>query len=264
MITHDEVYKTQLSDFFRDLGVEVDASIDAYKVELTNFFASLSPAVDIATRAQAELDRIAATQFSVFGYFRERETDVSRIFADLLNPSGSHGQGDSFLRLFVAELIGQENEWSNKLRSVLPNVSLEGCKTHLEFPTKEGGRIDIVLDIPRESENAFRIGIENKPWAIAQKDQIANYLKDLEEYDENARLLYFSGDGSEPHQEAYGEFYNKRRSHCLTVPYRRNRKDYPSLENWIQQCREQCESERVRWFLKDLLEYIERQFDIPA
>ena len=260
--THYEEHKTQLSNFFRNIGGEVDDTINAYEVGLTSFFASLSPAVDIATRAQAELDRIAATRFSVFGYFRERETDLSRIFADLLNPSGSHGQGDSFLRLFMAELTRQGNEWSNKLRGVLPNVSLEGCKPHLEFLTKEGRRIDIVLEIPHEGENAFCIGIENKPWAKAHKEQIANYLKDLlEECDENALLLYFSGNGSEPDDKAYGKLDNERRSRCLTVPYRQSNSDSLSLESWIQQCREQCEAERVRWFLKDLLEYIRNQFE---
>ena len=149
---HDEEHKTQLIDFFRNLGGEVDDSIKVYKAELTNFFASLSPAVAIATRAQAELDRIAATRFSIFGYFRERETDLSRIFANLLNPSGSHGQGDSFLRIFVAELTRQGNEWSNKLGGVLPNVSLDRCNIHLEFWTEKERRIDIVLEIPYEGK----------------------------------------------------------------------------------------------------------------
>ena len=266
--THYEEHKTRLSNFFRNLGGEVDNTIDAYEVGLMSFFASLSPAVDIATRAQVELDRIAATRFSVFGYFRERETDLSRIFADLLNPSGSHGQGDSFLRLFVAELMRQGNEWSNKLRGVLPNVSLEGCKTHLEFPTKEGGRIDIVLEIPHEEkDDVFWIGIENKPWAGYQDGQVADYLKALLQLQKplgNAFILCFSGDGCKPSEDALKGLDDQKRSLCLTVPYRGNYGDYPSLENWLQQCREQCEAERVRWFLKDLLEYIKSQFEIPA
>ena len=264
--THYEEHKTRLSNFFRNLGGEVDDTIDAYEVGLMSFFASLSPAVDIATRAQAELDRIAATRFSVFGYFRERETDLSRIFADLLNPSGSHGQGDSFLRLFVAELMRQGNEWSNKLRGVLPNVSLEGCKTHLEFPTKEGGRIDIVLEIPHEEkDDVFWIGIENKPWAGYQDGQIAGYLKALSQKSPgDALILCFSGDGRKPSKNALKGLNRREICLCPTVPYRGNNGDHPSLENWLQQCREQCEAESVRWFLKDLLEYIKSQFENSA
>ena len=263
---HDEEHKIQLGDFFRNLGGEVDDSINAYKAGLANFFASLSPAVDIATRAQAELDRIAATRFSVFGYFRERETDLSRIFADLLNPSGIHGQGDSFLRLFVAELTRQGSKWSNKLGGVLHNVSLDGCKTHLEFPTEKEGRIDIVLEIPYEGKDDVWIGIENKPWAVDQEGQISHYLDTLlKKSRKNAWMLYFSGDGTEPSEDAWkGSDDKKKRTLCLTVPYRQNSDEHPSLENWLQQCWEQCEAERVRWFLKDLLEYIKSQFEIPT
>ena len=264
---HGKEYKTQLSDFFRNLGGEVDDSIKVHKVGLTNFFAGLSPAVDIATRAQAELDRIAATRFSIFGYFRERETDLSRIFADLLNPSGSHGQGDGFLRLFVAELTRQGSKWSNKLGGILPNLSLDGCKTHLEFWTEKGGgidekegRIDIVLEIPyKEKDDVFLIGIENKPWAEYRDGQIAGYLKALsQESRGDALILCFSG---HPSKDALKGLNRREQSLCLEVLYRGNSGDHLSLENWLQQCREQCEAERVRWFLKDLLEYIKSQFE---
>ncbi len=263
--THYEEHKTQLRNFFRNLGGEVEDSINAYEVGLRSFIASLSPAIDIATRTQAELDRIAATLFSVFGYFRERETDLSRIFADFLNPLGSHGQGDIFLRLFMAELTRQGNEWSNKMRDVLPKVFLEGCKTHLEFPAGSR-RIDIVLEIPyEEKDDDFWIGIENKPWAGDQDGQITDYLDSLlKKSPENARMLYFSGDGKNPSEGAWGGSDIQKRLLCLTVSYRQNSDEHPSLENWLQQCREQCEAERVRWFLKDLLEYIKSQFEIPA
>lgn len=266
MSNDDEIYKTQLIDFFRDLGAEVDASIDAYKVELTNFFASLSPALDIAERVQVELDRVAATRFSIFEYFSEQEEDLSRILADLLNPSGSHGQGERFLQLFVGELTRQSNEWSKLLRRVQSNDVLMKCKVTLEFPTQKGRKIDIVLEIPHvEKGNVFCIGIENKPWGRDEDRQIADYLKDLlKKYPENARMLYFSGDGSEPGENSLEGLVVQERSLCQTVPYRRSKGECPSLEGWIQQCWEKCQAERVRWFLKDLLVYIERQFDIPA
>lgn len=263
---HDKEYKTQLSDFFRNLGGEVDDSIKVYKVGLTNFFASLSPAVDIATRAQAELDRIAATRFSVFGYFRERETDLSRIFADVLNPSGIHGQGERFLKLFLDELTRAENKWPENLKRNLPYENLQGCIAHLEYPTKGGRQIDIVLEISGgNNHNVFLVGIENKPWAKDEEEQVGDYLKDLlEKSPERAWMLYFSGDGKEPSEYSLGRLNSQGRELCLTVPYRRYDGEYPSLENWVQQCWERCEAERVRWFLKDLLEYIKSQFENSA
>ena len=70
--------------------------------ELKTFFAGLRPAVKIAKRAHREMDRRAATRFSAS---RVREIHLSRIFADLLNPSGVHGQGDRFLSLFLKQTL---------------------------------------------------------------------------------------------------------------------------------------------------------------
>ena len=83
----------------------VEAHATKLKAELTSFFGGLVPAVDIVRRAQKEMDRRAATKFSIFDYLCVRETDLSRIFADLLDPSGSHGQGDRFLSLFLKETL---------------------------------------------------------------------------------------------------------------------------------------------------------------
>lgn len=268
--THDEKYEAQLNDSFRNLAGEIDYSINAYKVELKNFFASLSPALDIAKRAQAELDRTAATQFTVFKYFskkdRTQEIYLSRIFGDFLDPSGTHGQGDRFLRLFLDELMRQGNGWSKNLRHILSNDALKECKVDVPFRTQEGREIDIVLKIRYKNRDCFLcIGVENKPWARDLERQIADYLKDLlKKCPGNACMLYFSGDGKEPSENSLEGLDVQERSLCQTVPYRRNKGECPSLEGWIQQCWEQCEAERVRWFLKDLLEYIERQFEIPA
>ena len=235
--------------------------IDTHRDELTGFFAGLGPAVAIAKRAQAQLDRIAATRFSVFPYFNTGELDLSRIFADLLDPSGRHGQGDRFLRLFL-DLLTKTDGLPSEMRSGLSGRNLHECEVHLEFPTREHrekapGRIDIVLEMPDD----VWIGIENKPWAEDQPEQIKDYLKDLKERG-TAWILYFSGDGKKPNE--WRELEREDQDRCLTVPYCRSTDEKPSLESWIQRCREQCEAEVVRWFLKDLLEYIREQFKFRA
>ena len=274
--THDQACETdpRLRDFFGKL----DAAIKTHQAELKSFFAGLGPAVDIAKRAQAELDRIAATQFSIFPYFNMGELDLSRIFADLLDLSGRHGQDDRFLRLFRDEFsrdsrrAGGPGEGDSSLRPFLDKLSSSmsigrsglnhKCEVHLEFPTREHrekapGRIDIVLKMP----NGLWIGIENKPWAEDRERQIARYLKDLKERG-TAWILYFSGDGKKPNE--WRELEREDQDRCLTVPYRRGNDDSPSLEHWIERCREQCEAEVVRWFLKDLLKYIREQFEFRA
>ena len=104
-----------------------------------------------------------ALDFTIFDYLRRDEMGVSRIIADLLDPNASHGQGSTFLKEF-AKKIGQgwislANDW----------------KVSTEKKVNGQRRIDIYL----ESSDGI-IGIENKPWAIDQKDQLidyANYLK---------------------------------------------------------------------------------------
>lgn len=249
---HVEVCETELRNFFGNLGREVSGTIKAHKDELTSFFFGLGPAIDIAKRAQKEMDRKAATKFSVFDYFRVQETDLSCIFADLLDPSGSHGQGDRFLSLFLKETKEMLPEYS-------PPRTLTNAKmVHLEYSTHERRRIDIVLEMP---DNHW-IGIENKPWAEEQKNQVGAYIEYLQgkvKKNGTAWILYLSGDGSDPQTLPNDP---ELLEYCRTVPYRKNSTGISgrSLENWIEQCWRECEAERVRWFLKDLLGYIQREF----
>ena len=210
-----------------------------------NFFSDSRQVLDIAKHAQAQLDRRAATGFSVFDYFNERETDLSRVFAGLLDPAAMHGQGESFLRVFLEELQCQEKlQWSKKYTG----LDLKSCEVECEYSTDERRRIDIVLKM-----GSCWIGIENKPWAGEQKNQVEDYLKFLQDKDREAYLCYFSGDGSD--STSAGEYKNK----CRTVAYRKRGKK-PSVEGWIERCLPVCEAENVRWFLKNLLKYIRCEF----
>ena len=251
-------HSTRLSAFFRDLEVNTNRVASSHRTDLQDFFASFGPTVDIARRAQAELDRRAATRFSLFDFFYERETDLSRIFGGLLDPGGAHGQGEVFLRLFLDEVQTVLNE---KVRSRFQNWNLRDCQVHLEHRTDGGRSIDIVLRMPG---NAW-IGIENKPWAGEQQNQVRDYLKYLrsragQENDTDALLIYLSGDGKRP-KTLPDESEEWMR--CPTLPYRDDEHGSPSLENWVKKCRMECEAERVRWFLTDLLEYIRKWFE-PA
>ena len=244
-----------LPDFFAGLDSAVAGARRDHEARLAAFFTGLGPVVEVARRAQAVLDRRVAPRFSVFDYFKERETDLSRAFGGLLDPAGTHGQGDVFLRLFLGEI---HCSLTGELRKDFPYSDTRGCKVHLEY-SANGGRIDIVLEMPG---NRW-IGIENKPWAPEQEKQVEKYMNHLSELAKSveggtAWVLYLSGNGNDPETLPKG----KERERCLTMPYRTRDGKPPSLENWIRRCGEQCEAERVRWFLKDFLEYIEKSFHL--
>ena len=251
-------HSTGLSAFFEGLANETNLAASSHKAELQAFFAGLGPAVRIARRAQAELDRRAATRFSLFDFFHERETDLSRVFGGLLDPAGTHGQGDTFLRLFLDEV---REVLDGEVHGRFPAGNLRDGRVFLEHRTDAGRSIDIVVRVRGDTW----IGIENKPWAGEQPDQVSDYLKYLRtracpETDPDAWLVYLSGDGKRPETLPDDP---EDRIRCPTLPYKGAERGSPSLENWVEKCRIECEAERVRWFLTDLLEYIRKWFE-PA
>ena len=241
----------RLQNFFDGLATELAKEQEAQrKVEeeleagLDVFFAGMAPAIAVAVEAQKVLDRVAATNFSMFHYFNEKEIRVSGILADLLRPDGSHGQGATFLRLLLEEIDLGGKEFIRKLGAY---GSLEQCAVYTEYRTSAGRSIDIVLRL-----GDMWIGIENKPWAHEQPGQLQHYLEFLRQKDAQACVLYLSGSGDDSETI-------KDHDHYLTIPYGHTRNG-PSVAHWITECRRHCEADRVRWFLKDLLEYIPRMF----
>ena len=245
-------HSATLATFFEGLATRTNLAASSHTADLQAFFTGLGPAVRIAQRAQAELDRRAATRFSLFDFFHERETDLSRVFGGLLDPSGTHGQGDTFLRLFLDEV---REVLDGQVRGRFPAGNLRDSRVDLEHHTDTGRSIDIVVRVRGDAW----IGIENKPWAGEQPNQVSDYLKYLRtKAGPDAWLVYLSGDGKRPQTLPDDQ---EDRMRCSTLPYRGAERGSPSLENWVEKCRTECEAERVRWFLTDLLEYIRKWFE---
>ena len=61
----------------------------------------LTPHLHAARAIERELDRHLARRSNVFRYLRDDELGLSRIIADLLDPTGEHGQGTTFLEAIV-------------------------------------------------------------------------------------------------------------------------------------------------------------------
>jgi len=122
-------------------------------------------------RVQVEarrLDKYTGRRFNVFESLgvQEKELRHSCFLASLLDPRGSHGQGDRFLRPFL-EMVGCKVE---------PATDLCATQVMREFNVvsqsqNNTGRIDLVLQLP----NRFFIAIENKVWAGEQENQVGRY-----------------------------------------------------------------------------------------
>jgi len=117
------------------------------------------------------LRRLAATaapKFSLFDFIRTDEMGISSCIAALLDPKGTHGQGATYLRLFMQMLEADLNaEWLEKLdqAKVITEAQANGMRR---------------LDIHVQLNGQRAIGIENKPWAGDQDLQLADYAQFME------------------------------------------------------------------------------------
>ena len=299
----DAGLQRELGEFFDSLTPAVQTEDERRRKgaedlqrDLARMFVLLEPTIAAATvairimerREREERDRRTGRKFSAFDLVRTQELDLSRIFEGLLDPSGSHSQGDLFLALLLEEL----NAAPGKAAEVLREFQVPGgspSRVQREYSISTGssetshGFVDLVVELPH---NRW-IGIENKPWAFDQEEQVPKYLYALLEeagrrqsvgVERNVLVLYLSGNGSDPdldvasprnrkfnlHPEAKKRIRSlneggKYWRNWLTVPYRQ-RYLVPSVEGWLKRCYVECEADRVRRFLRDLLDYIRNNF----
>ena len=107
----------------------------------------------------------AAPKFSLFDFIRTDEMGLSSCIAALLDPKGTHGQGATYLRLFMQVLKADLNAgWFD---------DLDRAKVITEARANGMRRLDIHVQLDRRRA----IGIENKPWAGDQDLQLADYAQ---------------------------------------------------------------------------------------
>jgi len=163
-------------------------------------------------------DKIAQARGSGFNIFKilkleSKEVRLHSTFiAELLDPKGSHGQNEEFLKLFI-------NHFKIK------NFELESVKVQVEKyiglkTVSTGGRIDILL----ENRKKQRIIIENKIYAYDQENQIVRYYN----FDKQANLFYLSLDGLTPDIRSCGALIDNE--HYYSISYKYN------IVKWLEEC----------------------------
>lgn len=131
--------------------------------------------------------------FNVLGLWSEEVRLHSAMLAELLNPEGSHGCGEAFLKLFIEQVLKIEiTDATNMLGKVV--TTTEYYIGRINNEGTEGGRIDILIDIPRESGIPSLI-IENKIYAGDQSNQLLRYYQfanNKYHSSENFKILYLT------------------------------------------------------------------------
>ncbi|NYT30548.1 PD-(D/E)XK nuclease family protein [Rhizobium sp. WYCCWR 11128] len=204
-------------------------------------FQSLANYVDHFTKMLPRLaamregiDLYGATAFSPFSIFNPDENTLSRVIAELFDPAGSHGQGLLFLNGLLAA-IG------------IPRLNrLDAVKVRREALTRAKRRIDIVIETSR-----YVIGIENKPWAAQQKNQLRDYLSELKaDLRGRQAVLIFLSD-----QEAQtaGE-------ETIRVPYYQGLDEETTLYRVLSNLVSEIKANAPKAFVEDFLRHIKLTF----
>ena len=247
---------------------------------LERFFNELAPRLEAARTVERELDRQLARQFNAFDYLRPDELRLSKMIGDLLDPKGPHGQGHVFLRLLL-DRVGFD--YGGDLRKSRVDVELmenqhggdlRKSRVDVELLMENQRRLDVAVDV---GGGRHCLAIENKPFAGDQKDQIKAYLGWLREnYGDRFLLIYLSPRGEAPSDysvkltDLQDEAGNPVKTFRI-MPYHRAEDGAGDdefgpfrtgfgLADWLRECREHCDVERLRWFLREAETFCERRF----
>ncbi|GAA3927630.1 PD-(D/E)XK nuclease family protein [Hymenobacter algoricola] len=150
--------------------------------------------------------RQSTDSFNIFRLLRPEHDEVnlhSRFLHELLNPKGSHGMEDAFLRLFAVECE-------------LPSLSYDTVQV-----LREHANIDILIQDRHQA-----IVIENKIYAGDQHEQLKRYHDIVVRSLRTPTLFYLTLDGNPPSDWSVGDLQAEVR--CLAYSQ--------EIDRWLTAC----------------------------
>ena len=169
--------------------------------------------------------------FSICGV-NHYEVTHSAIIAEFLNPLGSHGQKEAFVKAFVESLNLSDFDFS------LDDVEVT---TEMIIPN---GRIDIVIS----NDNKQAIIIENKIYAADQWQQLKRYDEYAKtKYHNGYKILYLTLNGSSPNDGASQKVAHR------TISYKHH------IIDWLLECRHiAIEKPLIRETLNQYIQHLKK------
>lgn len=179
-----------------------------------------------------------APEFRIFDYLRTDEMGLSQCIASLLDPNEKHGQGGAFLESFL-EKFCLATEWSTNTEHPLVTT---------EEQANGQRRIDIYLKF----QNGSVIGIENKPWAGDQDQQLTDYAAYLKKSagSKNWLLIYLSN--YDPSENSIKKIEREE----LEKNGQYIRLSYAKIIEWLEICACKSKPLVVRIFIEELAKFI--------
>lgn len=142
-----------------------------------------------------EQNRGTGACFNIFSiaHIEHDEVIICRVIKELIDPRGSHYQGDVYLRLFLEHVL--------KLDEVLyADVNLDKAVVEREKLISGNRRIDIFIEIP----GRVSIPIEVKLYAGDQDAQCSDYYRYAKHFAGEPVMYYLTLDRHMPSKESMG------------------------------------------------------------
>jgi hypothetical protein len=168
---------------------------------------------------QKKAEILRGESFNVFSVLRMESNENkthSAFLRELLDPNGSHLQGNKFLELFLKTI-----NYNGNLNYKTAIVKVEHSIGNVNYLNKEGGRIDIYI----KDRDGNTISIENKIWAGDQVAQIERYVKHNKKKN---KVYYLTLHGNEPSQMSKGIL--KSGTDFYKLSYKED------IKNWLEAC----------------------------
>lgn len=157
------------------------------------------------------------------------EVAICRVMHELLDPYGSHGQGDIYLRSFVHSVL--QLEFTEK--------DFETAQVYREYVIDENRRIDLYIKTRNHA-----IPIEVKIYAKDQAKQCEDYYRTAV----NSPIYYLTPTGSMPTEESLGSL---KREDIQCISFRE------SIVSWIEKCITLKETVRLSSIREVLWQYLD-------
>ncbi len=181
---------------------------------------TLLNSVGSVARQQRQIDLLKGEKFNLFsilGVEHSENKTHSAFLIELLNPTGTHGMGAVFLKLFLHKV-----KYSNALIDIETiSVTPEKGIGPVDYEKKTGGRVDIYLS----ANGGHTICIENKIHAGDQFVQIERYCNHNKAKN---KVYYLTPMGGKPSKESAGTLEEGKDYFCISYKVH--------ILEWLQTC----------------------------
>ena len=186
-----------------------------------------------------EFNKKTGRNFNIFSIIDKSELELAheKFIGELLNPKGSHNQGDKFLKLFLDILDIKQK--------------LKNPKVILEKVIDENRRIDIVIE-----DKNFIVAIEMKVNAKDQENQLYDYYQYIKNTNPKFfRLYYLTPDGRDAGENSTKNLKEGKDYYLISFQN--------EIYIWIKNCiKESCETPILREAINQYKLLLEKIFDL--